>query len=73
MELRAIIIDDEVDGIKSLKLLIEKYVKGLNIIAETTNPVEGVKFIDNYRPDLVFLDINMPEMTGLELLDNIHF
>ncbi|MDP2387577.1 MAG: LytTR family DNA-binding domain-containing protein [Bacteroidota bacterium] len=73
MELRAIIIDDEIDGIKSLKLLIEKYVKGFNIIAETTNPIEGVKFIDNYRPDIVFLDINMPEMTGLELLDKINY
>ena len=34
MELRAIIIDDEIDGIKSLKLLIERFVKEVNVIAE---------------------------------------
>lgn len=73
MGLRAVIIDDEIDGIKSLKLLIEKFVASVNVIAETTIPAEGIKFINNYRPDLVFLDINMPEMTGLELLEKLSF
>ncbi len=73
MELRAIIIDDEIDGIKSLKMLVEKYVDRLTIIAETTNPIEGIKFIDNFRPDIVFLDINMPEMSGLDLISKIQY
>ncbi len=73
MSLRAIIIDDEISGIKSLKVLIERYVKDVNIIAESTDPKEGLKFIDNYRPDVVFLDINMPEMNGLELIDKLAY
>lgn len=73
MELRAIIIDDEIDGIKSLKLLIEKFVDSVNVIAETTSPAEGIKFINNFRPDVVFLDINMPEISGLELLEKLNY
>jgi two-component system LytT family response regulator len=73
MELRAIIIDDEIDGIKSLKLLIERFVPELTVIADTTNPLEGIKYINNYRPDVVFLDINMPEISGLELIEKLDF
>ncbi|HEY1039396.1 MAG TPA: response regulator [Bacteroidia bacterium] len=73
MDLRAVIIDDEIDGIRSLKILINKYIKGVNVIAESTDPKEGLKFIDNYRPDIVFLDIQMPEINGLELIEQLPF
>ncbi len=73
MELRVIIIDDETDGIRGLKLLIEKYLQQVTIIAETTRPEEGIRFINNYRPDVVFLDIQMPGMDGLTLAEKVEF
>lgn len=71
--LRAIIIDDEFDGIKALTLIIQKFISGVEIIASSTTAVEGIKFINNYQPDIVFLDINMPVLDGFQILENIHF
>ncbi|MBK7817424.1 MAG: response regulator [Sphingobacteriaceae bacterium] len=71
--LRAIIIDDEKKGINSLKLLLEKYIKDVKVVAETTDPVEGVKLIEDYRPEIVFLDIQMPNLNGFELLERLTY
>jgi two-component system, LytTR family, response regulator len=69
--LRAVIIDDEPSGIKSLQLLINKHVSEVNVIAASTNAEEGIAFIRNYKPDIVFLDINMPDLDGFGLLDRL--
>lgn len=71
MQLRAILIDDEKKGISALKLLIEKYIKGLNVVAESTSASQGIQLIEQHRPEIVFLDINMPEMNGFELLEKL--
>jgi two-component system LytT family response regulator len=71
--LRAIIIDDEKKGISSLKLLLEKYVKDVKVVAETTDPLQGLELIENYRPEIVFLDIQMPQLNGFELLERLSF
>jgi len=71
MHLRAVIIDDEETGIETLKLLIERYTEGVKVVAEALRPTEGLKIIENYMPDIVFLDISMPEMTGFEMLEKL--
>lgn len=71
--LRAIIVDDEVDGVKALTLIIQKFIKEIEVIASSTNAIEAIKFINNYQPDIVFLDINMPILDGFQVLENIHF
>jgi two-component system LytT family response regulator len=67
--INAIIIDDEHNSIKSLSYDLEKYCPQVNIIGKCTSAKEGLKSIQQLQPDLVFLDINMPWMTGLELLE----
>jgi len=69
--LRAIIIDDEQKGINSLRLLIEKYVNEVRIVAETTEAVKGIELIENYLPEIVFLDINMPHLNGFQVLERL--
>jgi two-component system LytT family response regulator len=69
MFLRAVIIDDEQKGINTLKILIEKHIEGVKIVAESTKAIEGITLIENYKPEIVFLDINMPEINGFELLE----
>ncbi len=71
MTLRSIIIDDEQQGIDALEILIEKFIPDVKVVAKTTNPSEAVGLIENYRPEIVFLDINMPELNGFQLLEKL--
>ena len=43
--LRAIIIDDKINDIKALTLIIQNFIKEVEVIASSANPVEGIKFI----------------------------
>jgi two-component system LytT family response regulator len=73
MLLRAVIIDDEQRGINSLKILLERFSDEIKIVAESTNAFTGIDLIENYAPDVVFLDINMPGMNGFELLERLRW
>ncbi len=66
--LKAIIIDDE-DGARfTLATLIAEYCPNVTIVAQCGNVPEGVLAINKHSPDIVFLDIEMPEYNGFELL-----
>ncbi|MFT3918986.1 LytR/AlgR family response regulator transcription factor [Cloacibacterium sp.] len=67
--MKAIIIDDEKQARVSLSLLLKEYCPEIEICADCENLPEGVKTIRKYKPDVVFLDIEMPGHSGLELLD----
>lgn len=73
MQLRAIIIDDEQNGINALKILIDKYISNVKVVANTTKATQGIELIENYKPEIVFLDINMPEMDGFQLLQKLNW
>jgi two-component system, LytTR family, response regulator len=67
--MNAIIIDDEKRAHVTLHLLLQEYCPKINIVAQCENLPEGVKAIRKHNPDIVFLDIEMPGHSGLELLD----
>ena len=70
--IRAIIIDDENSAINVLSLLLKKKCKDdVEVIATTNSPTEGKVLIEQHKPDLVFLDIEMPGMTGIDLIRSI--
>ncbi len=70
--IRTIIIDDEPSAVNVLRLLLQKKCsEDVEIIATACAPMEGKKMIDEHKPDLVFLDIEMPGMTGIDLLRSI--
>jgi two-component system LytT family response regulator len=67
--IRTIIIDDEPSAINVLSLLLKKKCKeDVEIIATSLSAPEGKELIERLHPDLVFLDIEMPGMTGIDLL-----
>lgn len=69
--LRTIIIDDESSGINALTFLVARYTPQLQIISTTTKPEEGVRLVNELRPDVVFLDVSMPGLDGFEMLDKL--
>lgn len=74
--IRAIIIDDEQDCIESLVFDLQKHCKEVEILETCISPKQGLLSIKKHKPDLVFLDVQMPWMSGfemLELLEEISF
>jgi two-component system LytT family response regulator len=67
-KLRTIIVEDEELARNLLKSFL-KDAGNIELIAECENGFEGVKMINEMKPDLVFLDIQMPKITGFELLE----
>ncbi|WP_297423518.1 response regulator [Clostridium sp.] len=68
--LNAVIVDDEVHPLNLLKMFLQRTGK-VNVIEIFTDPSEALKNIIDLKPDVVFLDIEMPEMNGLELANNL--
>lgn len=67
--IRTIIIDDEPSAINVLSLILKKNCKtDVEIVATSESPFTGRSLIENLNPDLLFLDIEMPGMTGIDLL-----
>ena len=74
--IKAIIIDDEQNCIDSLAFDLRKNCKDVELFGSYTNSKEGLLAIKKQKPDLVFLDVQMPWMNGfemLEMLDEINF
>lgn len=67
-KIRTIIVEDEELARNLLKSFL-KDAENIELIAECENGFEGVKMINEMKPDLVFLDIQMPKITGFELLE----
>ena len=69
--LTAIIIDDEAKGRIVLKQKLETYCAVVQIVAEAADGIEALKLIETHKPQLIFLDIEMPRMNGFEMLNSI--
>ena len=67
--MRAIIVDDETNCIEMLSLLLIRYCPHVAIIGEYEKPNIAVSKIKEMKPDLIFLDVDMPELTGFDVLD----
>jgi len=63
-----LVADDDFDNIKIFKIFLRD--SGCNII-EAKNGNDAIKKIDQFKPDLVFMDLNMPEMNGFEVVEYI--
>lgn len=71
--INAVIIDDELKAVENLKWEINNQCNDLHICEVFTNPLDAISAINDIKPDCVFLDIEMPEMDGFELLGRLSF
>lgn len=64
MKLRALIVDDEAPARSELRYMLEK-IDGIDVVGESANAKEALKLIKALKHDVIFLDIQMPGLTGL--------
>jgi two-component system LytT family response regulator len=69
--IKAVIIDDDYYSRLILREIIRKNIDNIELAGEAGSVDEGLKIIENSNPDLVLLDISMPDGTGFDLLDKI--
>lgn len=71
--MRTVIIDDEAKGRQALKNFMAKYATNLELIGEADGVQAGIDLIEKEKPELVFLDIQMPDGTGFDLLAQLMY
>lgn len=69
--IRTILIDDEIDSSIAVEEQLKMYCPSIEVIGTFNDPLLGFEAVQAMKPDVVFLDIEMPKMTGLELAGKI--
>jgi two-component system LytT family response regulator len=67
--IKAILIDDEAKARRILEALLKEYCTDVEIVATAADVPSGVIAINQHKPDVLFLDVEMPGYTGFQLLD----
>lgn len=70
-KLRAILIDDELSSLKNLEQKLIEFCPDVTVIAVAQLPEDALQLIREQKPDVIFLDIEMPRMNGFRMLDEL--
>ncbi len=71
--IKAVVIDDEQKTHNIVGKIIEKEFQDIKIVASAKNVTKGIEIIQKHLPDIVFLDVQMPDGTGFDLLKKINY
>jgi len=71
--IQAVIVDDEDNSLEALTILLQKYCPDVQVIGTAQTVADAVELIDNLKPELVFLDIALPDGQGFEILEEVGF
>ena len=69
--IKAVVIDDEIHSRKTLSVLLKEYCPDVQVTEQCSDAESGIAAIQRLKPDLIFLDIEMPNMNGFEMLEKI--
>src|SRR6187397_1116175 len=67
--IRCIIIDDERNALEMMEWLLKTYCPQVEIVDMCTSAQQGIESINMHKPDVIFLDIEMPRMNGFDMLE----
>ncbi len=70
--LKAIVVDDELISLQNLKQKLIEFCPDVEVVATAQKPEEAISLIRQFNPDVIFLDIEMPRMTGFRMLDELN-
>src|SRR5665213_1302349 len=70
-KIRAILIDDELNSLQNLQNKLKGFCPDVAVVAVSQKPEEGLILIKQFQPDVVFLDIEMPKMSGFRMLEEL--
>lgn len=70
--IKTVIIDDEMNCVEVLEILLNKNFEDIDIVNKFTSSQKALEYLKTHDVDLVFLDIQMPFMTGIDLLEKIN-
>ena len=70
-KLKAILIDDELSSLQNLRQKLDEFCPDLQVVATAQKPEEAMLLIKHHKPDVIFLDIEMPKMSGFRMLDEL--
>ncbi len=73
MKIQTILIDDEKKAVALLKNKLSEFAPYLEVVGEAYLPSDGAELIEELKPELVFLDVNMPQQNGFDLLKTLKF
>lgn len=69
--IKALIVDDEKNCSEALQILLQENCPGVTVIGVAHSGMEALAMIEAHQPQLVFLDIEMPHMTGFQVLERL--
>lgn len=67
--IRCVLVDDETDSLEVMEMLLKTYYPRVKVEAVCNSAEKGIAAINQYRPDVVLLDIEMPNMNGFDMLE----
>lgn len=70
-QIQAILVDDEENSLEALAILLQKYCPDVQVIGAAQTVEAAIELINDQQPELVFLDIALPDGQGFEVLDQV--
>lgn len=70
-KIRAILVDDELSSLQNLQQKLTQFCPAVQVVATAQKPEEAILLIRHHKPDVIFLDIEMPKMSGFRMLEEL--